>query len=177
MLDCRFCYDNPQKKPSCRYCICVVCRTIENEDKLLICEECSETYHTFCCSPPFDEVPEDDFYCPACKIDDSKIVKAGETAKLQTRKLLKMASAKAQGKWGCGNGCDGVSKKSIMPRNHFGSIPGIEIGTCWRYRKQVASAGVHRPLVSGIHARADEGAYSIVLAGGYVDDIVSITLM
>ena len=38
---------------------------------------------------------------------------------------------------------------------------------------QVSEAGIHRPHVSGIHGRDGEGAYSIVLAGGYEDDLVS----
>ena len=38
---------------------------------------------------------------------------------------------------------------------------------------QVSEAGIHRPHVSGIHGRDGDGAYSIVLAGGYEDDLVS----
>ena len=37
---------------------------------------------------------------------------------------------------------------------------------------QVSESGVHRPHVSGIHGRDSDGAYSIVLAGGYEDDVV-----
>ena len=37
---------------------------------------------------------------------------------------------------------------------------------------QVSEAGVHRPQVAGIHGREKEGAYSIVLSGGYEDDKV-----
>ena len=37
---------------------------------------------------------------------------------------------------------------------------------------QVSEAGVHRPHVAGIHGRENEGAYSIVLSGGYDDDKV-----
>lgn len=36
---------------------------------------------------------------------------------------------------------------------------------------QVAEAGVHRPHVAGIHGRETDGAYSIVLSGGYEDDV------
>lgn len=35
---------------------------------------------------------------------------------------------------------------------------------------QVSEAGVHRPPVGGIHGRDNDGAYSIVLSGGYEDD-------
>ena len=36
---------------------------------------------------------------------------------------------------------------------------------------QVSESGVHREHVAGIHGRASEGAYSIVLSGGYKDDV------
>lgn len=41
---------------------------------------------------------------------------------------------------------------------------------------KASEAGVHRPHVSGIHGREDEGAFSIVLAGGYEDDLVRIEI-
>lgn len=37
---------------------------------------------------------------------------------------------------------------------------------------QVSESGVHRPHVAGIHGRESDGAFSIVLAGGYEDDLV-----
>ena len=39
---------------------------------------------------------------------------------------------------------------------------------------QVSESGVHRPHVAGIHGRSNHGAYSLVLAGGYEDDVVSM---
>jgi SAD/SRA domain len=36
----------------------------------------------------------------------------------------------------------------------------------------VSEAGVHRPHVAGIHGRDSDGAYSLVLSGGYEDDKV-----
>ena len=36
---------------------------------------------------------------------------------------------------------------------------------------QASESGVHRPHVAGIHGRENEGAYSIVLSGGYDDDV------
>ena len=41
---------------------------------------------------------------------------------------------------------------------------------------QVSETGIHRPHVAGIHGRDADGAYSIVLSGGYEDDVVSITV-
>lgn len=36
---------------------------------------------------------------------------------------------------------------------------------------QVSEAGVHRPHVAGIHGRETVGAFSVVLSGGYEDDV------
>lgn len=38
---------------------------------------------------------------------------------------------------------------------------------------KVSESGVHRPHVAGIHGRSNDGSYSLVLAGGYEDDVVS----
>lgn len=35
----------------------------------------------------------------------------------------------------------------------------------------MSEAGVHRPPVAGIHGRDNFGAFSIVLSGGYEDDV------
>lgn len=42
-----------------------------------------------------------------------------------------------------------------------------------RWFSQVSESGVHRPHVAGIHGRSNDGAYSLVLSGGYEDDVVS----
>ncbi|KPJ15503.1 E3 ubiquitin-protein ligase UHRF1 [Papilio machaon] len=79
--------------------------------------------------------------------------------------------ARSNRDWGRGMACVGKTKTCAMPPNHFGPIPGIEVGMCWRFRIQLSETGVHRPPVSGIHGRDVEGAYSIVLSGGYEDDV------
>lgn len=53
---------------------------------------------------------------------------------------------------------------------YFGEIPGIPEGTLFINRKDASSKKVHRPTVAGISGGATEGADSIVLSGGYVDD-------
>ena len=52
----------------------------------------------------------------------------------------------------------------------FGHIEDIKVGDTFQSRRELADAGVHAPLMSGIWG-AQEGAYSIVLSGGYEDDI------
>ena len=52
----------------------------------------------------------------------------------------------------------------------FGHIENVKIGDLFGSRKELAAAGVHAPPMAGIWG-AQEGAYSIVLSGGYEDDI------
>ena len=60
---------------------------------------------------------------------------------------------------------------SAMPRPPiFGHVPGFPPGSTFADRRELAASGVHRPLQAGICGRAEEGAESIVLNGGYVDD-------
>jgi putative restriction endonuclease len=53
----------------------------------------------------------------------------------------------------------------------FGEIPGFPPGSRFEGRHALAASGVHRPPQAGICGRAEEGAESIVLSGGYVDDV------
>lgn len=81
-------------------------------------------------------------YCPECKTDDSEIVKAGEKLKV-SKKKANMPSNKAESTrdWGKGMACVGRTKEcTLVERNHFGPIPGVEVGTCWKYRIQVSFA-------------------------------------
>lgn len=52
----------------------------------------------------------------------------------------------------------------------FGHVPGIKPGQIFEDRKALRASGVHAPLMAGIWG-AQDGAFSIVLSGGYEDDI------
>jgi putative restriction endonuclease len=52
----------------------------------------------------------------------------------------------------------------------FGPIPGVQVGAWFENRAALNQAGVHRPTQAGISGTASEGAESIVVSGGYVDD-------
>lgn len=52
----------------------------------------------------------------------------------------------------------------------FGEILNYPPGSKFNSRREVADAGIHRPLQAGICGGANEGAESIVLSGGYEDD-------
>lgn len=76
-------------------------------------------------------------YCPSCKNDENEIVKAGENLKVSKKKTPESTSTSKRD-WGKGMACVGRTKKcNIVPSNHFGPIPGVEVGTTWLFRVQV----------------------------------------
>ena len=165
---CSHCQDNKRKK--CKYCACSVCGNKENPGQILLCDECDCAFHLYCLDPPLEAVPtEEDWYCSNCKNDASEIVQAGEG--LKTKKKSRTPASNSNRDWGKGMACQGRSKIcTIVPQDHVGPVPGIPVGSMWKYRLQVSEVGVHRPHVAGIHGRENDGAYSIVLSGGYEDD-------
>ncbi|XP_035727156.1 E3 ubiquitin-protein ligase UHRF1-like [Vespa mandarinia] len=167
---CTKCMDDPNQE--CKECGCRVCGGKEDEHNLLLCDECNFAYHLRCLNPPLISIPEEDYwYCPECKNDENEIVKAGDKLK-QSKKKTNTNESSIKRDWGKGMACVGRTKEcSIVPPNHRGPIPGVEVGTCWIYRVQVSEVGVHRPHIAGIHGRETDCAYSIVLSGGYEDDI------
>ncbi|XP_066499718.1 lysine-specific demethylase 5B-B isoform X2 [Hoplias malabaricus] len=46
--------------------VCLVCGSGTDEDKLLLCDGCDDSYHTFCLIPPLHDVPKGDWRCPKC---------------------------------------------------------------------------------------------------------------
>ncbi|CAH2036157.1 unnamed protein product, partial [Iphiclides podalirius] len=154
----------PEKSRTVQDCGCCVCLAKESPETIVLCDECDMGYHTGCLRPALARVPDGDWYCPRCARDPASVVAPGAARQLKKR-------ARSTRDWGRGMACAGKTKTCAMPPNHFGPIPGIEVGTCWRFRIQLSESGVHRPPVSGIHGRDVEGAYSIVLSGGYEDDV------
>jgi putative restriction endonuclease len=58
-----------------------------------------------------------------------------------------------------------------MAERIFGHIPDVPVGSVFQSRKALAEAGVHRPLQAGISGSGAEGSDSIVVSGGYEDDV------
>lgn len=52
----------------------------------------------------------------------------------------------------------------------FGHVPGTVVGQIFHDRAELSHAHVHRPLRGGISGAGRDGADSIVVSGGYVDD-------
>lgn len=63
------------------------------------------------------------------------------------------------------------NEKAYVKRpNSYGVIKGVAVGQWWSSRLECNMAGIHRPTVAGIHP-GPIGAYSVVLSGGYDDDV------
>lgn len=46
--------------------VCLVCGSGGDEDRLLLCDGCDDSYHTFCLIPALHDVPKGDWRCPKC---------------------------------------------------------------------------------------------------------------
>ncbi len=53
----------------------------------------------------------------------------------------------------------------------IGAVPDVAVGTVFANRRELQEAGIHRPLQAGICGSEKTGAESIVLNGGYEDDV------
>lgn len=48
---------------------CEVCRKDDDEDKMLLCDDCDKGYHIFCLSNPLKAVPPGDWICDPCIVN------------------------------------------------------------------------------------------------------------
>lgn len=62
-------------------------------------------------------------------------------------------------------------KESKKSNRVFGHIPGIKVGTLFPNRAALREAGLHKPNQAGISGSQKEGADSLVVSGGYEDDL------
>uniref|UniRef100_UPI00358F3A27 lysine-specific demethylase 5D-like isoform X2 n=1 Tax=Myxine glutinosa TaxID=7769 RepID=UPI00358F3A27 len=51
---------------------CLMCGRGDDEAKLLLCDGCDESYHTFCLIPPLQDVPKGDWRCPKCVAEECR---------------------------------------------------------------------------------------------------------
>lgn len=46
---------------------CMKCKLMEHPSKMLICDYCEGAFHLLCCNPRVKKIPEEEWYCLACK--------------------------------------------------------------------------------------------------------------
>jgi len=45
---------------------CEVCRSMDEDGKMILCDGCGTGWHTMCLDPPLEAVPRGDWLCPRC---------------------------------------------------------------------------------------------------------------
>lgn len=58
--------------------ICSKCRKDEPEDLLLLCDGCNFALHTFCVTPPLEQVPEGQWFCSSCNSGIARALRIAE---------------------------------------------------------------------------------------------------
>ncbi|XP_071069616.1 lysine-specific demethylase 5D-like isoform X3 [Dasypus novemcinctus] len=53
--------------------VCRMCSRGDEDDKLLLCDGCSDSYHIFCLLPPLPEIPKGIWRCPKCIMAECKL--------------------------------------------------------------------------------------------------------
>jgi len=51
---------------------CQVCDSGDDEETMLLCDNCDSSYHTFCLLPPLTSIPPGDWRCPKCVAKECK---------------------------------------------------------------------------------------------------------
>ncbi|XP_012850772.1 PREDICTED: methyl-CpG-binding domain-containing protein 9-like [Erythranthe guttata] len=54
--------------------ICKVCGIDEEDNKVLLCDQCDAEYHTYCLNPPLAGVPRGSWHCLNCVAADANVV-------------------------------------------------------------------------------------------------------
>jgi len=150
---------------------CVTCGERNWFGLMVECKDCQQIFHRTCLEVPLEETPKDDWFCPRC---ENVEMKEGKNRTNVSEKKKQSIGAKATKRWGGGMATAAVPKTNLrnsISIRHFGKIKGIKVGTNWEYRVFVSAVGIHRPPVGGIAGQGNVGAQSIVLSGGYEDDI------
>lgn len=74
--DCISASDNAMTSDqNCCSRTCKVCGNSETSSKMLICDQCEDAFHTFCCIPRVKRIPVDEWFCYSCLKKKRKILK------------------------------------------------------------------------------------------------------
>ena len=55
-----------QESHSISQILCTKCHKGDQEESLLLCDECNQGFHTFCLNPPISIIPKNSWYCLEC---------------------------------------------------------------------------------------------------------------
>ncbi|KAL5776818.1 hypothetical protein ACOSP7_009744 [Xanthoceras sorbifolium] len=60
----------------CPSCLCRVCLTDRDDDKIVLCDGCDHAYHIYCMNPPQTSIPEGKWFCRKCHAGIQEIRRA-----------------------------------------------------------------------------------------------------
>ena len=100
-----------------------VCKSVDDEVSMLLCDGCDKGYHTYCMDPPIETVPEGDWFCPECVKKDKDTDKGESGARTPGSGDAKMGLLRARrrkSRWSSGMVPKKKSavKKKILESDH-----------------------------------------------------------
>lgn len=71
----------------CPCCLCRVCLTDRDDDKIVLCDGCDHAYHLYCMIPPLTSIPKGKWFCRQCdgKIQEIRRVKRAYENRLRRK--------------------------------------------------------------------------------------------
>ncbi|XP_057973570.1 PHD finger protein EHD3 isoform X2 [Malania oleifera] len=73
----------------CPSCLCRVCLTDRDDDKIVLCDGCDNAYHIYCMEPPRASIPRGKWFCKKCAPEIQRIRKAKRAYERLKRKQKK----------------------------------------------------------------------------------------
>ncbi|OIW00697.1 hypothetical protein TanjilG_09666 [Lupinus angustifolius] len=83
----------------CPSCLCRVCFTDQDDDKIVLCDGCDHAYHIYCMKPPRTSIPKGNWFCKKCDAGIQAIRRAKKAYESNKRRRTE----------------DDVSKPSVNP--------------------------------------------------------------
>lgn len=95
---------------------CEVCHQCDREDRMLLCDSCDSGYHLECLTPPMNEVPMEEWFCPECSQNSQNDAEAVEIDLDEISDLMEEARRLGVSYW---------RSRSGVPNDHVHTFPRI----------------------------------------------------
>ncbi|KAI4307217.1 hypothetical protein L6164_030428 [Bauhinia variegata] len=82
----------------CPSCLCQVCLTDQDDDKIVICDGCDHGYHIYCMNPPRTSIPNGKWFCRKCDAGIQAIRRAKKAYESNKQRKMGQGSIRP-----CGN--------------------------------------------------------------------------